>query len=311
MAHSSLIPVIVNSSGGTASAAGDRLAERLSASFAAAGLAIDLHLIAPGKLAWHLDRVAGAPLVVVGGGDGTLGRAAGVLAKARSALGILPLGTRNHLAAQLGIPDDLGEAARVIAAGRRMRMDLGCAGGRVFINNASVGLYSRLVLAREEMPGPKWLGTIPAAWHVLRRLHAQLLDLSIGGTRRSLRTPLLFIGNNRYALDRGRLGERDSLADGELSFYAVAPRTPVQLLAMALRIVAGRANHGRDFLALTSAPSARLGGTGHVEIALDGEVDHLPLPLEFHSLPQALEVIVPDNAGAPERTARPEGTATN
>jgi len=296
MAHSPLIPVIVNSSGGTASAQGDRLAERLNAGFVAAGMAIDLRLIDPGDLDHQLDRVTGAPLVVVGGGDGTLGRAAGVLARSGSTLGILPLGTRNHLAAQLGIPNDLDAAARVIAAGRRMRMDLGSAGGRVFINNASVGLYSRLVLARERMPGPKWLGTLPAAWHVLHRLHAQLLDLSIGGTRRSLRTPLLFIGNNRYALDRGRLGQRDSLADGELSFYAVAPRTPLQLLAMALRIMTGRADPARDFLALTSAPSARIGGTGRMEIALDGEVDHLPLPLEFRCLPQALEVIVPEDS---------------
>jgi diacylglycerol kinase family enzyme len=287
------LPVVVNRSGGTAASLGDRLEREVHEAFAGAGLSAEVQLVEGPDIERALKAVAGAPVVAVGGGDGTLGQAAGILAEAGTALGILPLGTRNHLARQLGLPAELAEAVKVIARGRRTRIDLARAGSRVFVNNASIGLYSRLVLARDAMPGPKWLGTVPAAVHVLRHPHSHMVELTIDGTANALDTPLLFIGNNRYVLEQGALGTRESLADGRLSFYAVAARTPLELIGMALRVLAGRADPQRDLGALQEGTQARIAGHGSLDVAVDGEVQRMTLPLDFSILPGALEVLVP------------------
>jgi len=287
------IPVVVNRTGGTAASLGDSLGDKLREAFAAAGVAIDLHLVDGEQVDRTIANLAGAPLVVVGGGDGTLGHAAAILAKVGTAMGILPLGTRNHLARQLGLPLDLAEAAKVIAAGHRQRMDLGRIGERVFINNASLGLYARLVRDRDALRAPKWLASVPAAWHVLRHLRAHPLVLEIDGESHALDTPLLFIGNGAYLLEGGKLGQRESLSDGVLAFYAVAARNGWQLVAMALRVLTGRADPERDFAALKLGRKARITGRPTMDVACDGEVARMALPLELESLPGALEVIVP------------------
>ncbi len=289
------LPVIVNRTGGTAGALGQRLEPALREAFARAGQAIDLILCEGDGCAQAVAGIA-APVVAVGGGDGTLAGAAGALAGTDTALAILPLGTRNHLARQLAIPLDLAQAAKVTAHGRAARIDLGRCGERVFVNNASIGLYTRLVRERDRHAGPKWLGTIPAAWHVLRHPRARPLRLVIDGAPRELITPLLFIGNNRYSLESGRVGERDSLGDGQLSLYAVEPKRPLALLAFALRTLVGRADPERDFAELACARTVTVEGSGPIEVAFDGEVMTLPLPLRFEIAPQALRVIVPDPA---------------
>ena len=86
---------------------------------------------------------------VAGGGDGTLSCAAGHLAGTGRPLGILPLGTLNHLARDAGIPAGLEEAAAIIAAGHVREIDLAEVNGRVFVNNSSVGLYPDMVRLRE------------------------------------------------------------------------------------------------------------------------------------------------------------------
>lgn len=287
------IPVVVNRTGGTAASLGKALGERLREAFAQAGVPIALELVAGERLGDAVASKAGAPLVVVGGGDGTLGLAAGLLASAGSALGILPLGTRNHLARQLGLPGDLAAAAKVIAAGRRTRIDLGRIGERTFVNNASLGLYGRLVRTREGLAAPKWLANLPAAWHVLRHLRVHPLRLEIEGESDRLETPLLFIGNGAYSLTGGKLGERETLSDGTLSFYAVAASTPWQLAVMGLRVLVGRADPERDFAALKLGRHATISGGPTLDVACDGEVERMVLPLELASLPGALEVIVP------------------
>jgi len=191
------LPVVVNRSGGTAAALGAKLEATLRQSF---GRTIDLQLVDGPDVPRALGRVAGAGRVVVGGGDGTLGSAAGLLAQAGSAMAILPLGTRNHLAGQLGIPSDLAQAARLAVEGTTTRIDLGRVGERVFVNNASLGLYARLVRNREALAAPKWLANLPAAWHVLRHLRVRRMELRVDGAARQVVTPLLFVGNNRYAL---------------------------------------------------------------------------------------------------------------
>jgi len=167
------VPVLINQAGGTAAKAGDALAGLLDEAFAATGRAVSMELLDGADMDAAVARHADQPLVIIGGGDGTLSSAAAVMAGRRGAIGILPLGTRNHLARQLGVPLDLAQAARLAVSGQRKRIDLGTAGSRVFVNNASFGIYTRFVRVRDGMDGPKWRSAMPAALHALRHMRAQ------------------------------------------------------------------------------------------------------------------------------------------
>jgi diacylglycerol kinase family enzyme len=294
------VPILINREGGTARSAGEDLADTVETACKAVGMVADIQLLPGAEMGAAIDAAIGQPLIVVGGGDGTLRSAASAIVKAGAAttLGILPLGTHNHLAKQLVIPADIAAAIEVAANGRRRRIDVAEVNDTIFLNNASIGLYPLLVRTREaeqERHGlPKWLANGVAARAVLRRLKHHLLRIDIAGTEQSVRTPLLFVGNNVYSLDGGKVGQRDALDDGELSIFAVASTTRLSALWFALRTLAGRADPDRDFAALATARELAVSAhSSDLHVALDGELEALQSPLHFTIRPLALEVAVP------------------
>lgn len=288
------IPVLVNASGGTAAARGEGLRAEIEKAFTEAGVAIDLRLLEAAEMQAGIEEAAGAAIVVVGGGDGTLGSAAEALAGTKSALGILPLGTRNHLARELGVPLDLAGAAKLIAAGTQRRIDIGRVNEAVFVNNASIGLYPDMVEEREGLALPKKLAALPAAVAALKRMRHRRLRLQMPGVDRQVVTPMLFVGNNRYVLEAGKLGKREALDDGVLSVYAVASRRRLALVGFALRALLGRADPRRDFAAIGDTAELRVTGPAdRIHVALDGELQTLRVPLEFAIDRSALIVIAP------------------
>lgn len=292
------LPVIVNVSGGTARRAGKSLADRLRAAFAQAGREIVLELVEGKDIPAALDRHASAPRIAVGGGDGTLGCGADALSRRGGELAVLPLGTRNHFARQLDIPDDLPAAAKLAASGTVRQVDLGDAGGRTFINNFSAGAYVKLVREREHSLLPKLLATVPATWRTLRDLRSRRFDLTLDGKPHAIATPLLFIGNNRYQVSEGRPGEREALDNGLLDCYAVAPLARTALIAAALRTLIARPRMHRDFVLDRTATEAVIEGPGKsIEAALDGERVKFDLPLTIRTRPRALAVVAPPPSG--------------
>jgi diacylglycerol kinase family enzyme len=277
------------------------LADTVEKACKAADLVADVQLLPGAEMADAIDAAVGQPLIIVGGGDGTLRSAASAIVNsgAKTTLGILPLGTHNHLAKQLDIPADLTAAIKIAANGGRRRIDVAEVNEEIFLNNASIGLYPLLVRAREaeqERHGlPKWLANGVAARAVFRRLKHHLLRIEIAGTARSVHTPLLFVGNNVYSLDGGKVGQRDALDGGELSIFAVASTTRLSALWFAARALVGRADPDRDFAALATAGELTVSAhSSDLHVALDGELEALRTPLHFKIRPQALEVAVPD-----------------
>src|SRR5690242_1588766 len=118
--------VIVNRGGGTLAGGGDDIEERLRAAFAAANIDADIRLTdsadVPAAFAAATDDAV--DVVVAAGGDGTIGCAAGNLADTGRPLGIIPLGTLNHLARDAGIPNDMEGAVATIAAGYSQAIDV-------------------------------------------------------------------------------------------------------------------------------------------------------------------------------------------
>ncbi|MEP7221939.1 MAG: diacylglycerol kinase family protein [Novosphingobium sp.] len=296
------IPVIVNRSGGAAHAAGANLKDSLKQAFRQSGCEIDLHLLDGPQIAGAVGK-AKAHRVIVAGGDGTAACAAYALRGSDTELGLLPLGTLNHLARDLRIPAKLEEAAALAATGQAVPVDLGEVNGRSFVNNASIGIYPRMVAQREayrQRHGwPKWFATIPAGIAALARFPLHRLTIDMGQGPQRLITSLLFVGNNVYSLESGALGSRASLSDGVMSVFAVVHRSRLALVWFSIRTLLGRANQTKDFVAFGECTELTIDSrTSSVKMALDGELARLSFPLHFRIDPGALRIVCPPDAPA-------------
>lgn len=302
------VAVIINAkAGGKYDAA---WASDLTKKFHAAGMAVAVTLAADGEVMLATARAAlaaGAEKVVAGGGDGTINAVASVLVGSRCALGVLPLGTLNHFAKDLGLPLDLEAAIAVIAAGNTAAVDTGEVNGRLFLNNSGLGMYPDIVRDREHqqerLGRGKWLAFASATVSALRRYPFLKLRLCVDGRMHERQTPFIFIGNNAYSISGFTLGERSSLQDGVLSIYVAQRTTRIGLLRLALRSLFGRLEQARDFDAMTSADMLIETRHRRLSVATDGEVNWMPTPLHYRIRPQALRVLVPahaeTNAAAP------------
>ncbi|RYY23538.1 MAG: diacylglycerol kinase family lipid kinase [Sphingomonadales bacterium] len=292
------LAVLVNREGGAAAAAGDALKGDIEKAFEAAGVHAQVEMLAGDEMAPAIKRAAGKARIVVAGGDGTAASAAQILLGKKTELALLPLGTLNHLARDLGIPTDLTKAAALAAHGKAAKIDVGAVNDHCFVNNASIGLYPLMVKGRDDYRDrhglPKWLAMIPASWDTLSRLRNQHLRIDMGEGEKPLVTPLLFVGNNLYSLEPGSVGSRETLQDGKLSIYAVARRSRASLLWFGMRAAVGLAHRTSDFeeLGICREMIVQPRG-GSVEIALDGEVRKMSGPLKFRIHAAGLRVVVP------------------
>jgi diacylglycerol kinase family enzyme len=235
--------------------------------------------------------------VVVGGGDGSIRTVAGVLTGSAIPLGILPLGTLNHFAKDLGIPLHLDAAAEVIARGAQRSVDLAEVNGETFINNSSIGIYPYLVLDRERRRAnhklAKWMAMVPALIRAARHFPRRRLALSAEGWTRPYRTPCLLIGNNEYGMEFPTFGRRHSLDRGQLSVYVVKQRRALGFFWMIWRMAFGKVTQERDVESFRLSDLLVRSKTSRLPVSLDGEVEFMHPPLHYRSRPGALRVIVP------------------
>jgi len=235
-------------------------------------------------------------LVAAGGGDGTVSAVAAALVDTDLTLGVLPMGTLNHFAKDLGIPLDLEGAARTLFTGTEARVDVGEVNGRIFLNNSSVGLYPQIVREREreqQHGRSKWVAFAHATAHVLRRgvtLHVEVA--ADGGAAFLLDTPFLFIGNNPYAITGAEIGTRPRLDRGTLWLCAAPRATRLKLLVLALGALLGRVSPA-DLTRRDVKEVHVRAHRGHLQVATDGEVTLMRTPLHFRIRPDALRVMVP------------------
>jgi diacylglycerol kinase family enzyme len=293
------VRVIVNKGGGTAKG-DEEEAAKIKAAFAAHGVEADVRMTASDDIVDAFREAAAAPgldAVVAGGGDGTLSCAAGQLAGTGRAFGILPLGTLNHLARDAGIPADLDEAAGIIAAGHCKDIDVAEVNGRVFVNNSSVGLYPDMVRLREaqqeKLGRGKRLAMLSAGLASLRSFRRHRLWISAPGLEAPIRTPLLFVGNNRYQVSLFALGQREQLDGGELCLYAIHAASRAGLIWAGIRGVFGRLDQQRDFITAYVTEAEISSDRPQLTLSADGETIRMETPIRYRIRPRALKLIVP------------------
>jgi len=292
------IVVLLNRGGGAVSADPD-MGKKVAKALKDAGVAAKVEMLEGGKCAVRAKAIAerGDKLLVVGGGDGTISAAASALVGSKTVLGILPLGTLNHFARDLGIPTELDEAAKLIAAGRDRRVDVAEMNDRIFINNSAIGLYPLMVLDRDlqqkRLGRSKRLAMIVASLRTLARFGHQRLTLTVNDEKARVDTPLLFVGNNDYRIDLGAPGQRESVEDGRLSVFVMRKKTRTGFIAASVRALFNRARSDdmvelKDVERLTVA-SRRTA----LAVSLDGEVVGAAPPLVYKIRKKALWVIAP------------------
>ena len=292
------VTVLLNRAGGAAQAdpnVGDKVAEALRK----AGVEAEVELIAGGDCQVRSRGVAerGDELLIVGGGDGTISAAASALAGSRTLLGIIRLGTLNHFARDLGIPAHLDEAANLIAARPEKSVDVAEMNDRVFINNSAIGLYPLMVVDRDvqraRLGRSKRLAMIIAAGRTLARFRHHRLTLTINDQKTTVETPLLFVGNNRYRLDIGAPGKRESIDYGCLSVYVMRKNSRRGFIAASIRALFNRQKPG-EMLELEQVERLRVASSrSTLAVSLDGEVVRATPPLEYKIRKKALRVIAP------------------
>jgi diacylglycerol kinase family enzyme len=283
------IPAVVNIASGTAEAATKALEE---------SGAFDVHAVDPAVIGDTVRALVegGARRVLVAGGDGTIGTAASVLLDHPAELVVLPGGTLNHFARDLGISVDAAEALDLEEQACR-GVDVGMVNGRVFLNTSSVGAYVHFVRARERLEhrfGYR-IASFLAAMRILFEFRRIGVELEVDGVKRLYRTPLVFIGVGERELQLPTLGNR--VKDGRRGLHVMIVRgnSAARLLAIGLSAVARGVGHVSQTPSFHSVivDRCRINLRAPTRVAVDGELVVLEPPLEFSLRRNALQVVCP------------------
>lgn len=244
--------------------------------------------------------------VVVGAGDGTVSFAASVFAHTPTVLGVLPLGTMNMLAHDIGLPRDLPGALAALHVARPRRVDVGLLNGRAFHGVSGLGFFSQMAMERERLRESRgrivgWLlALVKAAW----RSGRFAIEIEIDGRRQPLHAYAVLVTVNAFDAPGWRRSRMDG---GHLEVMVAEDRGTLAKLRVGADVLteAWRDNPGiHTFAADTVTIHAR---RHRAWVATDGEVTREPLPLTYRVAPGALSLLMPPG-GRHEATARPEMT---
>ena len=239
----------------------------------------------------------GADILGMAGGDGSQALVASVAARHDLPYVVVPAGTRNHFALDLGLDrDDVVGALDAYEEGIERRVDLATVNGRIFVNNATLGLYARIVQSPDYRDAKR--ETTAAMLPELLGPDAAGMDLRFtgpDGTPRST-ADVVLVSNNSYELDRfaGR-GTRDALDKGTLGIATVAIDNAAAAAKLAALEIAGQVQRFDGWLEWT-APRFEVTSDEPIEVGVDGEALRIDPPLVFESVPGALRVRLPRHA---------------
>jgi diacylglycerol kinase family enzyme len=297
LAEQMRLAILVNSAaGGLDRAACEDRVRQIRDAFAVLDVQTEIFLCSPARLTRTARQLASHSFdaVVAAGGDGTVSAVAAGLAGTAMPLAVLPFGTLNHFARDIGMPVGIEEAAREIVVGSTERIDVGEVNGRVFINNSSIGLYPEALLVRDVERKKRRLGKFSAmllaALRVLWRF--PLLAICVETPERTLatRTPFVFFGNNDYSTALLSLGKRACLDRGTLCVHTVRARSRFYMLWLLARALFGRPETVRDFETQHVTEASVLARKHSLVVAIDGEVVRMAPPLYYRIRPGALLV---------------------
>lgn len=293
-----------------------------------AGRAVTLFTVDhPNQLRMLADEaVAGAcsaqGVLVAAGGDGTINLVAQAALGKGCAFGVLPQGTFNYFSRNQGIPADTEEALKLLLVEKPRPVQVGLVNDKVFLVNASLGLYARMLEEREgfkrHLGRHRWTAFVAGLWTIFKGGRSLDLRFTWQDKTTTLRTPSLFVGNNALQLEQVGLADAEAPEHGQLAGVAVLADGLVDMVGLLARGVQGRLKHSPDIrsFAFTSVEVAprRSGSRRRVKVAVDGEISRIAMPLTIRVAPDQLWLVRPETAPELEAArlrqaehARPDG----
>jgi diacylglycerol kinase family enzyme len=259
---------------------------------------IEAHLLAEGEDAAELaGRAAGggAPALGVAGGDGSLAAVAGVALERELPFVVVPFGTRNHFARDLGLDPDDPLAALGAFRGQERLVDVGVADGRVFLNNVSLGVYASFVHDPSRKTRNRLIAALrmlPAAFGRSRRPLSLAFD--VDGRSEERRALIVLVANNDYGGDSlAELGTRDRIDEGRLHVYVLEPVGRAAFVALLGKAARGRVEEAEGLVEWACERITIEARRSRVHAAVDGEPVVLAPPVELEVRPRALRVLTP------------------
>lgn len=247
----------------------------------------------PGELTEIIEQCRGQiDRIVLGGGDGTMNHAAGVILQSGYPMGILPMGTANDLARTLRIPFSVEAASRIIAEGRIRKIDMGRVNGRLFFNVAHIGLGAevthRISRGSKDRWGPfAYFKDLLPALMERRPFRARI---QCNGERRDFRSIEVAVGNGRHYGGGLTISEEAEIVDGRLHVYVVKPRSLWRMLLALPAFRKGRAE--REWIRYLNCRKMVVRTSRVLPISVDGELVS-QTPARFDVLEGAIPVFVP------------------
>jgi diacylglycerol kinase family enzyme len=237
-------------------------------------------------------------IVVAAGGDGTINAVVQAVLPSGRPLGVLPQGTFNYFSRAHGIPADTAEATRALLDAMVRPVQVGLINDRVFLVNASLGLYPKLLEDREaykQQFGRSRFVALCSAVVTILRAHRQLvIRLEHAGDTQMMRTPTLVVGNNPLQLEQLGIPEAQAVQQGQLAAIVVRPIGTLAMLWLLLRGALGQLGAADSIVTFAfDCLTIRPHGRRRIKVAMDGEVAWLNTPLLFRVAPTPLQLLVP------------------
>ncbi len=315
---------VINAAAGSSDAESKR--EVIEAALRAGGRRGDLLFSRPAELPRVAQMAATQAIttrtaVVAVGGDGTLNTVAQAAHAAGCAMGVVPQGTFNYFARTHGIPTEPSAAARLLLDARPLPVQVAAINDRVFLVNASLGIYPELLQDREAYKArfgrSRWVAFVAACATLLRAQRRLRLHIEMGDTVRDMQTLTLFVGNNRLQLQQFGAEPEDTLAgtpgDGSMAALMLRPIGTLSMIGLMLHGAMGRLGEAagvesfefhRMLVKPTLAPSHK-----KVMVAFDGEVTRMRSPIDIRVLDKPLYLLQPTGAPSTADTADTSRTA--
>lgn len=236
----------------------------------------------------------GRALIVAAGGDGTIHHVVQSLVNnADATLGVIPVGTYNHFARDLGIPLDWRAALDVATSGESRIIDVGHINDHYFVNNVSLGLYPELVARREEhgRDYPRWKARVYAFVATLRKYPHVTIAVETEHRQEIIRSHVFIVSNNSYDLSRiGVEAPRHALTEGRLSVYWLPHLRRLALARLGAHYLAGRVGTTPGFRSFRTSRLKVQSRRRTLHLGIDGELFTMSTPLVITIIPQSLQV---------------------
>ncbi|HYH09228.1 MAG TPA: diacylglycerol kinase family protein [Thermoanaerobaculia bacterium] len=240
---------------------------------------------------------AGLKTFVVAGGDGSVHHVAQALVGTDGVLGVIPIGSVNHLARDLEVPiGDWRAALDIALRGEVRQIDVGRLGNTYFINSVMLGLYPTISEYRERFRSlnNRWAAYFKAVRLALRHFPHVTLVVEHDGHVETFRTQLFVVAVNSYDLSQvGMVSPKTTFNDGRLSIYSLSFMSRPQFIRAAAKYFRGKISDVAGFRSIRTAQLRVDTGKRRLRVSLDGELIEVQTPLQIAAVPASLLVRAP------------------